>query len=416
MIFVGDVFQVPPVLTIKDNDYIFQNYKSQYFFDAPCLNETKYQLNELTKIFRQDEDEEEFKNTLNRIRLNEITDKDLKLINSRYNQNYKNEDVIYLTTRREMANEINLEKLKNLSTPAIKYEGVFIDAFEKNEEKMQDEDRLPAPYNLTLKEGAQVVFVKNDKLKRWANGTIGKISKLSNNSIAVNIKDKIYNVNLETWEQVEYNYNKENNIIEKQIVGKYIQYPLRLAYAITIHKSQGMTFEKVFIDIGKGAFTHGQVYVALSRCRRLSGIHLTTTINETDIMVDPRVLYYYKTKTNPQFQLNSIERRIFELEKMFMVRLDEATDIMYEQYSYSAPVLKKMVSQLGVRNAVRKLVNSPKPNEGLLILKNKRALHLCMEALILENTWKDLFTENDRENAKKRLTQLGFDYRNNKYF
>jgi len=412
MVFVGDVFQLPPVLTAQDNDYIFTNYKSHYFFDAPVFQKTDYQLKELTNIFRQDASEREFKETLNRIRIGETTDNDIRLLNSRMTNIVNNDDTIYLTTRREIATDINFKKLDRLPTPSIKYTGLIIDTFDTGDGNKINEDKLPAPYELELKKGAQIMLLRNDKSGRWVNGTIGIIQELKEASISVLINGKLYNVEKETWEQIEYKYNITENKIEKQIIGKYVQYPLQLAYAITIHKSQGMTFDKINIDIGQGAFTHGQVYVALSRCRTLNGIKLNSRIDETDIIVDPKVLYWYKSKINPDYKLNNNELQRAELEKKFETKLSEALDIMDKQYNYQPTILKKMVSQLGVRNAIRKLVNTPDPPKGLQLLKNKGALHLSMEALILDDKWKNLFEEIDKENARKRLLQLGFDYRN----
>ena len=412
MVFVGDVFQLPPVLTAQDNDYIFTNYKSHYFFDAPVLQKTDYQLKELTNIFRQDASEREFKETLNRIRIGETTDNDIRLLNSRMTNIVNNDDTIYLTTRREIATDINSKKLNNLPVSSIKYKGLIIDAFDAGDGNKINEDKLPAPYELELKKGAQIMLLRNDKSGRWVNGTIGIIQELKETSISVLINRKLHSVEKETWEQIEYKYNITENKIEKQIIGKYVQYPLQLAYAITIHKSQGMTFDKINIDIGQGAFTHGQVYVALSRCKTLNGIKLNSRIDETDIIVDPKVLYWYKSKINPDYKPNNDELQRADLEKMFITRLSEALDIMDKQYNYQPTILKKMVSQLGVRNAIRKLVNTPDPPKGLQILKNKGALNLSMEALILDDKWKDLFEEVDKENARKRLLQLGFDYRN----
>jgi len=410
MIFVGDVFQLPPVLTPQDNEYIFTNYKSHYFFDAPVLQETEYQFIELTKIFRQDVSEYEFIETLNRIRIDKTTDDDIRLLNSRINYNPTNQ-AIYLTTIRETANDTNLKKLNSLSSPQKVYTGSIFNVFEGGEGNKINEDKLPAPYKLTLKTDAQVMLLRNDKLGRWVNGTIGTIKELEDTSISILVNGETYNVERETWEQYEYKYNSSQKKIEKQVVGKYVQFPLQLAYAITIHKSQGITFDKVIIDIGNGAFTHGQIYVALSRCRTLNGINLTKRVDGTDIIVDPRVLDYYRFKINPNYQLSSSELLKVEQEKMFSIRLYKALDIMSEQYDYQAPVLKKMVAQNGVRNTIRKLVNSPAPNKGLLTLKDKGALHLSMEALVLEEKWKNLFTETDKHNARQRLEQLEFDWR-----
>jgi hypothetical protein len=161
------------------------------------------------------------------------------------------------------------------------------------------EDRLPAPYKLRLKKGAQVMMLKNDPARRWVNGSIGKIHKLAKDTIIVDIDGEKYKMERETWKEVEYELNKETQEIEERVIAEFRQFPLQLAYAMTIHKSQGKTFEKVTIDIGNGAFAHGQVYVALSRCKTFTGIVLNSPIKDSDIIVDGRVIDYYRTKTIP---------------------------------------------------------------------------------------------------------------------
>lgn len=165
--------------------------------------------------------------------------------------------------------------------------GKYIQLRDKSEEDL--ENKLPAPYKLKLKKNAQIMMLKNDSGKRWVNGSIGKIEKLDHDKIVVNINGLKYQVEKENWKEVEYVYNRETGEFDEKIIAGFTQYPIQLSYAMTIHKSQGKTFDKITVDVGTGAFAHGQVYVALSRCKSLSGIILNNPIGSNDIFVDPEL-------------------------------------------------------------------------------------------------------------------------------
>lgn len=303
MVFIGDLFQLPPVLTDKDRDHILKTYGGQYFFDATVFKTYKYQFKELTTVFRQSSEQPEFKTMLNNIRNNEVRFEDMALLNSRHKENAgEQENSIFLTTRRNIARNINNDKLENLLGEKFTYTGVLVGKYLKLKEDAEEklEDKLPAPYKLELKIGAQIMMLKNDSGRRWVNGSIGKVEKLASDAITVNINGNNYAVEKENWNEVEYVLNKETKEIEERIIAGFSQFPLQLAYAMTIHKSQGKTFDKITVDVGTGAFEHGQVYVALSRCRTLEGIVLNNPIRNKDIIVDPRVIDYYKYKSIPQ--------------------------------------------------------------------------------------------------------------------
>lgn len=296
MVFIGDLFQLPPVLTEEYRKPILSKYKSEYFFDAPVFSDFTYCFVELTKVFRQSEEEFRFKELLNNLRTNQATYHDMVLLNSRHKSNAgEHKESIFLTTKRRIARNINTEKLNLINSEELVYtgelRGKYVRLKDESEEKL--ENKLPAPYKLKLKKGAQIMMLSNDSGKRWVNGTLGKISKLEQDNIIVNIEGNKYSVDKVTWDEVEFRYNKEKDELEEVVVAGFTQYPIRLAYAITIHKSQGKTFNKITVDVGTGAFAHGQVYVAISRCKTLEGIVLNNPIRDIDIIVDQRVLDYY---------------------------------------------------------------------------------------------------------------------------
>lgn len=292
MIFFGDLFQLPPVIATRvERDFLVENYESQYFFSAHVFQEeTNFEMIELNTVYRQDE--RHFINILDNIRLNEIDEYDLMDLNERHVEEAIDEEfIITLSSRNALVNEINRQKLAEISEPEYRFLAQVTGNFSTS--------AFPAELALKLKLGAQVMFVKNDPEKKFVNGTIGKISMINDDEIIVNIKNrqeetvKIKVPKLQ-WEIQKYTI-KEDKIIT-DIVGTFDQFPLRLAWAITIHKSQGKTFDKVIIDIGTSAFEYGQTYVALSRCRTLDGIFLKRKITPRDVFVDDKVVEYYSNK------------------------------------------------------------------------------------------------------------------------
>jgi ATP-dependent DNA helicase PIF1 len=309
MVFIGDLFQLPPVVMESDRDYILKTYGGQYFFDSTVFKTFKYHFKELTTIFRQSNGQPEFKTMLNNIRNNEAQFNDMALLNSRHKDNAgEQENSIFLTTRRNISRNINNVKLENLPGEKFTFTGTLSGKYLKLKEEAEEklDDKLPAPYKLELKKDAQIMMLKNDGGKRWVNGSIGKVEKLEENVITVKIDGNKYKIEKESWNEVEYVLNKETKEIEERIIAGFSQFPLQLSYAMTIHKSQGKTFDKITVDVGTGAFAHGQIYVALSRCRTIEGIILNNPIRNNDIIVDPRVIEYYKTKSIPQAKTTTI--------------------------------------------------------------------------------------------------------------
>ena len=309
MVFIGDLFQLEPVVTNHDQPYLNTNYNGPYFFNAPVFQKGfKYNKKELTHIFRQQD--EIFINLLNRIRVNQATFEDFCLLNSRHIDNVGSipSSCVYLTSTNALARVINQDKMNSLTTPELAYQarlnGTMQDHYQRifreyedhliTEDKFYNEmdKRFPAEVNLKLKIGAQIMMTKNDAAKRWVNGSIGKVAKLLKDDIWVNLEGKITKIEKSSWEEIDYKFDDESKRMSREIQGTFVQFPIKLAWAITIHKSQGKTLEKIVIDIGNRAFSHGQVYVGLSRAKTLESITLKRQIRPQDIIVDKRIIEY----------------------------------------------------------------------------------------------------------------------------
>lgn len=290
VLLVGDLFQLPPVLNQRELEaFRRMGYDSPYFFSSQAFTQCQMVSKELTKIFRQSD--EKFIQMLNKVREAEALDEVIPSLNERHKMQTISETSITLTCTNRVADQINDERLKNLPGEIKTFTGEVSGKFALEDEK------LPSPINLSLKVGAQVMFTKNDEKKRWVNGTLGKVVDLKN-CIRVQIQDKynsaIYDVSVVKWEAFRYEYNEHEDRIIPVQTGLYRQYPLMLAWAVTIHKSQGRTLEKVRVDLGDGAFDYGQVYVALSRCRSLEDIHLVRPLRVNDIKCDPVIKRFYQ--------------------------------------------------------------------------------------------------------------------------
>ena len=276
-----------------ERQYLRDRYGSPYFFSAQVFQEGfDLHMIELQTVYRQTD--RSFINLLDNIRTRQFDYDDLEMINSRHTGEESNQDMaITLCSTNAKVNKINTEMLKQITAPVLEYQAKVNGHF--------NQSNFPADQFLWLKQGAQVMFVKNDLEGRFVNGTIGTVSEISHEKIIVKILDmgeeKSVNVDVEEWEIIKYEIDPENpDRFKTQVTGTYKQYPLKLAWAITIHKSQGKTFDKIIVDLGTGAFDYGQTYVALSRCRTLEGIQLKQKIKPKDILVDESIVEYYEFK------------------------------------------------------------------------------------------------------------------------
>ena len=315
MIFIGDLYQLPPVVTGSEKEIFQTHYTSQYFFDAKVFETLDMEFIELEKVYRQKDDA--FIALLNAIRNNSATEEHLAEINKRYDPNFTSNPrsfSIHLTTTNALADTINNEQLASVRNTLFTYTAAISGSF--------DMHAIPTDIELSMKVGAQIMMLNNDSQNRWVNGTIGKIINIKKDNegvdkVVVQLSNgKIEEVTPFTWELFHFSFDQKSNSLTSETVGTFTQYPMRLAWAVTIHKSQGKTFDNIIVDIGKGTFVHGQLYVALSRCTHLGGIILKQKIQKKHIFMDWRVVkfvtrFQYK-KSEETFPLKEKTRLLTE--------------------------------------------------------------------------------------------------------
>lgn len=302
LVFIGDLYQLPPVVPRNEQGIFRDVYNSPYFFDSNIFQELngngndqhpqRFQIIELKKIYRQKE--EDFIKLLGTIRNKTATEANLKALNKRHIPDFipdDNDFYIYLTTTNAVADRVNHQRLKELQREPYCYEGSVTGKFESR--------NLPTHQSLELKVGAQVMLLNNDPGGRWINGSIGKIIEIVKEGKIVTVElsdEQIVEVVPYQWEMFRFFFNEDTEALESESVGSFTQYPLRLAWAVTIHKSQGKTFSKVIVDIGNGAFAHGQTYVALSRCTNFEGLILKRPILQRHIILDDDVVRFMESQ------------------------------------------------------------------------------------------------------------------------
>ena len=299
MLLIGDCFQLEPVVTADERDILARFYSSPFFFEARVFRQMELVSIELSKVFRQRDPL--FISILDHIRTNQVTATDLQVVNRCVSDSVPAEDAtaapfaVTLCTRRDDVDHINNTRLAKLDGQVITLQGEIRDDFPQTS--------LPTLLKLEIKLGAQIIFVKNDQERRWVNGTIGIVTGMSDSPYAliVNTDDgKEVIVEQAQWSNMRYTYNEKEHKIEEEELGTFTQFPIRLAWAITIHKSQGLTFQRATIDFGRGTFAGGQAYVALSRCTGLDGLRLSRPLQRSDVFVRPEILNFATRFNNPQ--------------------------------------------------------------------------------------------------------------------
>ncbi|MBN2172837.1 MAG: helix-turn-helix domain-containing protein [Bacteroidales bacterium] len=334
LLMIGDLQQLAPVVKEEERILLQEHFDTFYFFSSKAFKESGAVSIELKYIYRQQDIN--FIKILNEIRDDRLTNESINILNKQYKPGFNpesEEGYITLTTHNAIANRLNEEKLRKLKTDPKTFKAEVYGSF--------PEYSYPAEEFLTLKTGAQVMFIKNDSLpeKRYYNGKIGKVKEIDDETLNVQCKDEDYSIEIsrERWENVTYTINDRSKEIEEEVTGTFIQYPLRLAWAITIHKSQGLTFEKAVID-AKEAFAHGQTYVAFSRCKSLEGLVLSTPISSEGIICDPTVGIFNAAveKNQPDSQILNNARQQYMMEL-----LDEL--FSFRQMQYHIDKCKKLI-------------------------------------------------------------------------
>ena len=382
LLLVGDIFQLEPVVKRDERDILQRFYETPYFFSARVFQEMKLVSIEFTQVYRQTD--KVFVSVLDHIRTNTASKADLQLINCQVRNENDNANslsdeshhalritlhettalTITLAARRDTVDFINQSRLSALEGDVQTFRGEIQGEF--------PESSLPTLLELQLKVGAQVVFIKNDRDKRWVNGTLGMIVGIDENGTLIHVMTEdgqYHDVEQELWENVRYTYNEKERKIEEEELGVFKQFPLRLAWAITIHKSQGLTFDHVNVDFTGGVFSGGQAYVALSRCRSLDGLTLKQPLAFSDIFVNPHVVTFSQ-QFNDQHAVEVALRRAeadiqyHDAVKAFDdCRFEEALDqlirAMHSRYDIEKPWAKRLIrKKLSIITTQRDIITS----------------------------------------------------------
>jgi hypothetical protein len=387
ILLVGDVFQLEPVVKGDEREILNRFYPAPYFFSARVFNQIDLVSIELQKVYRQTD--ATFVGVLDHIRNNTVGATDLQLLNTRYGTQIEESEAdmyITLATRRDNVDHINDKKLAELPGEPVTFSGEITGDF--------PESSLPTSQELVLKPGAQIIFIKNDFDRRWVNGTIGIISgfdPFEETLYVITDDGKECDVKRESWRNIRYKYNEEKKQIEEEELGTFTQYPIRLAWAITIHKSQGLTFSRAVIDFTGGVFAGGQAYVALSRCTSLEGIQLKKPVSRADVFVRPEIIGFAERFNNRQAIDRALKQAQADVQYAaatkafdkgdFDTFLNEFFKAIHSRYDIEKPVVQRLIrKKLNIINRLREENRSLKQ---AAIEKEKSLVKYAREYIIM---------------------------------